>query len=113
MKICASVKEFEVSLGEKEEDLALHFKSQFSGPGSRTIVLNSRHAGCWQSEQRYSNFPFQQGTDTKVVINFSASGFEVELPDGQKLSFPNRQGFKKLTYMSVKGHIRVKSLKIQ
>ncbi|XP_015215168.2 galectin-1-like [Lepisosteus oculatus] len=113
MKIRASARKFEVSLGEKEEDLALHFKSQFSGPGSRGIVLNSRREGRWQSEQRYPNFPFQQGTDTKVVINFSASGFEVVLPDGQKLSFPNRQGVEKLTYMRVKGHIRVKSLTIQ
>uniref|UniRef100_A0A0E9X8T9 Galectin domain-containing protein n=2 Tax=Anguilla TaxID=7935 RepID=A0A0E9X8T9_ANGAN len=40
------------------------------------------------------------------------AGFEVELPEGQEIHFPDRRGLEAVTYVRVRGHLNLSCFKI-
>uniref|UniRef100_UPI00398E6718 galectin-2-like n=1 Tax=Pristiophorus japonicus TaxID=55135 RepID=UPI00398E6718 len=100
---------FSINLGQEHSELALHFNPRFDS--GRVIVCNSKEAGEWCTEQREEAFPFEQGEFVKICITFHEGVFEIKLTDDSVLEFPNRSCMDTMTYLSVQGDVRVKSLK--
>ncbi|XP_075688455.1 galectin-2 [Rhinoderma darwinii] len=109
-KLPGDAKNFSFNLGRSASDIGLHFNPRIA---ERTIVCNSKRSNNWESEQRHGHMCFSPGTDVKISINFSGDKFNVKLPDGHEVSFPNRHGYDKLTYLSVKGDFKVTSFKYE
>ncbi|KAJ8254350.1 hypothetical protein COCON_G00209620 [Conger conger] len=104
---------FQIDLGCDPEDLSLHFNPRFHDDiDGRVIVCNSRCEGYWGSEQRETHNPFNRGAKVKVTVKLMESGFEVELPEGQAIHFPDRRGLEAVTYVRVRGHIKLGTFKI-
>lgn len=45
-------------------------------------------------------------------MTFGKDEFEVKLPDGRQLTFPNRLGHSHISYLNVQGGLKVSSFKI-
>ncbi|KAM3915526.1 galectin-2-like [Leptodactylus fuscus] len=103
-------KNFSFNLGRSSSDIGLHFNPRLT---ENTIVCNSKRSNSWESEQRDGHQCFSPGTDVKISIKFTGDKFDVKLPDGHEISFPNRHGYDKLTYLSVKGDFKVTSFKYE
>lgn len=48
----------------------------------------------------------------QIELKLSGDEFEVELPDGQEVQFPNRVGMDVITYVRVAGDFKLTSFKI-
>ncbi|XP_029995957.1 galectin-1-like [Sphaeramia orbicularis] len=104
---------FQIDLGCDPEDLALHFNPRFNDDIDGTVlVCNSKTAGCWGDEKREIHNPLHKGTDVKIVLKLTGDMFEVELPDGQEVRFPNRADMDVINYVRVKGDLKLTSFKI-
>uniref|UniRef100_A0AAQ4NUL5 Galectin n=1 Tax=Gasterosteus aculeatus aculeatus TaxID=481459 RepID=A0AAQ4NUL5_GASAC len=104
---------FEIDLGCGAEDLALHFNPRFhDDTDGAVLVCNSKAAGSWGSEKRETHNPLHRGTDVKMVLKLTGDMFEVELPDGQEVQFPNRGGMDIISYIKIAGDFKLRSLKI-
>ncbi|KAH1185257.1 hypothetical protein KIL84_018006 [Mauremys mutica] len=99
---------FAINLGKSPSELGLHFNPRFN---ESTIVCNSKCANCWQSEHRDKHLGFSRGSEVKFIVSFLGDKFKVKLPDGHEVEFPNRHGYDKITYLSVKGGFKVISFK--
>ncbi|NWU97539.1 LEG2 protein, partial [Upupa epops] len=108
-KIADDADGFSINLGSSSSDLALHFNPRFN---ESVIVCNSRCSNTWETEQRDSHLCFSKGSTVKIVIEMLADKFEVKLPDGHEVEFPNRHSYDKIKYMSIKGGFRVTSFKL-
>ncbi|NXI66734.1 LEG2 protein, partial [Anseranas semipalmata] len=108
-KISEDADGFVINLGSSSSDLALHFNPRFT---ESVIVCNSKCSKAWQVEHRDSHFCFSKDSTVKLLIEFLADKFQVKLPDGHKVEFPNRHGYDKLSYMGIKGGFRVTSFKL-
>ncbi|XP_067998497.1 galectin-2 isoform X2 [Melanerpes formicivorus] len=108
-KISDDAEGFSINLGHSSSDLALHFNPRFNEP---VIVCNSLCSNKWQTEYRDHHLPFSQGSTVKLAIEMKADKFEVKLPDGHDVEFPNRHCYNKVTYMSINGGFRVTSFKL-
>ncbi|NXA39440.1 LEG2 protein, partial [Eudromia elegans] len=108
-KISEDADRFVINLGYSSSDLALHFNPRFD---ESVIVCNSKCSEAWQEEHRDNHVSFSKGSTIKLVIEFLADKFQVRLPDGHEVEFPNRHCYDKITYMSVKGGFRVTSFKL-
>ncbi|NWH55731.1 LEG2 protein, partial [Fregata magnificens] len=100
---------FSINLGSSFSNLALHFNPRFS---ESVIVCNSRCSDVWQEEQRDNHFCFSKGSTVKIIIEMLADKFQVKLPDGHEVKFPNRHGYHTISYMGVRGDFRVTSFKL-
>ncbi|NXT85475.1 LEG2 protein, partial [Zapornia atra] len=100
---------FSINLGSSSSDLAFHFNPRFN---ESVIVCNSRCSNAWQSETRDDHLCFSKGSSTKIIIEMLEDKFQVKLPDGHEVEFPNRHSYDKIRYMSVKGGFRVTSFKL-
>ncbi|KAJ8251614.1 hypothetical protein GJAV_G00223240 [Gymnothorax javanicus] len=104
---------FQIDLGSDPEDLSLHFNPRFhDDTDGRVIVCNSKCEGCWGVEQRDMSNPFHRGEKVKVTVKLRDSGFEVELPEGREIHFPDRRGQDTVTYVRVRGHMKLGSFAI-
>ncbi|XP_056263793.1 galectin-2-like [Pseudoliparis swirei] len=104
---------FEIDLGRSADDLALHFNPRFrDDTDGAVIVCNSKAAGCWGDEKREINNPLQRGADVKMVLKLTGDMFEVELPDGHEVQFPNRDGMDIISYIKIAGDFKLTSFKI-
>ncbi|KFQ17656.1 Galectin-2, partial [Merops nubicus] len=108
-KISEDEDNFSINLGCSSSDLAFHFNPRFN---ESVIVCNSRCSGAWEAEHRDDHLCFSKGSTVKIAIEMLADKFEVKLPDGHKVEFPNRHCYDKIKYMSVKGGFRVTSFKL-
>ncbi|XP_074727314.1 galectin-2 isoform X1 [Strix uralensis] len=108
-KISDDADSFSINLGCSSSDLALHFNPRFN---ESVIVCNSRCSKAWQAEHRDNHLCFSKGSTIKVIIEMLADKFQVKLPDGHEVEFPNRHCYDKISYMSVKGGFRVTSFKL-
>ncbi|NXP11132.1 LEG2 protein, partial [Thinocorus orbignyianus] len=108
-KISEDTDGFSINLGSKSSDLALHFNPRFN---ESVIVCNSRCSNAWQAEHRDDHLSFSRGSSVKITIEMLADKFEVKLPEGREVEFPNRHCYEKISYMSVKGGFRVTSFKL-
>ncbi|KAM9324475.1 galectin-2-like [Gastrophryne carolinensis] len=109
-KLPGDAKNFSFNLGSSSADIGLHFNPRLH---DNVIVCNSKHSNSWASEQRSGHMCFAPGTDVKISIKFDGDKFVVKLPDDHEISFPNRHGYDKLTYLSVKGDFKVTSFKLE
>ncbi|KAM7372334.1 hypothetical protein PAMP_009511 [Pampus punctatissimus] len=104
---------FQIDLGCNADDLALHFNPRFhDDTDGAVVVCNSKTNGCWGDEKREIHNPLHRGTDVKIVLKLAGDMFEVELPDGQEVQFPNRVGMDIISYIRVAGDIKLTSFKI-
>ncbi|CAH2312471.1 galectin-2 [Pelobates cultripes] len=101
---------FSFNIGRNSSDVGLHFNPRLS---ENTIVCNSKRSNNWESEQRSGHMCFTPGSDVKISVKLNGDKFEVKLPDGHEITFPNRHGYDKLTYLSVKGDFKVTSFKYE
>ncbi|XP_073447676.1 galectin-1-like isoform X2 [Aquarana catesbeiana] len=103
-------KQFNIDLGTDGKNLVLHFNPRFDIFGDdRKIILNSLKDGVWGEEVKESFFPFQEGSDTVVCIQFENNKISIQLPTGNPLCFPVRFPIHQISYMAV-GGIELKSI---
>ncbi|XP_047427650.1 galectin-2-like [Mugil cephalus] len=104
---------FQIDLGSDSDDLALHFNPRFhDDTDGAVLVCNSKAAGCWGDEKREIHNPLQRGSDVKIVLKLAGDVFEVELPDGHEVQFPNRVGVDVINYIRVMGDFKLTCFKI-
>ncbi|KAM9637490.1 galectin-2 [Morphnus guianensis] len=109
-KIPSDADGFSINLGCSFSDLGLHFNPRFN---ESVIVCNSRCSNTWQAEHRDKHLCFSRGSTVKFIIEMLADKFQVKLPDGHQVEFPNRHCYNRISYMSVKGGFRVTSFKLE
>ncbi|XP_071330046.1 lectin, galactoside-binding, soluble, 2a isoform X2 [Trachinotus anak] len=106
--------DFAVNIGPNEQEITFHLNPRFNAHGDEnTVVCNSYQGGNWCEEQREGCFPFHQGEEFKVTIEFTPTEFLVTLSDGSNINFPNRVGAEKYSYMSFEGGVRITSIEIK
>lgn len=67
MSDCLLHARFAVNVGKDRSNLVLHFNPRFDSHGDvNVIVCNSMEDGMWGTEERETDFPFQQGDKTEV-----------------------------------------------
>ncbi|AWP18576.1 lgals2 hl14 [Scophthalmus maximus] len=104
---------FQIDLGCDEDNLALHFNPRFHDESDGAVlVCNSRTDGCWGLEKREIDNPLERGADVKIVLKLAGDVFEVELPNGHEVQFPNRVGMDVINYIRVTGDIKLTSFKV-
>ncbi|NXH98876.1 LEG2 protein, partial [Pachycephala philippinensis] len=108
-KIAADTVGFSINLGCSLRDLAFHFNPRFN---ESVIVSNSKCSDVWQAEKRDYHLPFYKGCTVKFFIEMLSDKFRVKLPDGSELCFPNRHGYRKISFMSILGGFKMISFKL-
>ncbi|KAG7250218.1 hypothetical protein CRUP_035413, partial [Coryphaenoides rupestris] len=104
---------FQIDLGSSANDLALHFNPRFhDNHDSAVLVCNSKSHGCWGHERREGHNPLRRGEEVKIVVKLTGDMFKVELPGGQEVKFPNREGASFISYVGVGGDFKLSSFKI-
>ncbi|CAG5897485.1 unnamed protein product [Menidia menidia] len=112
-EILHDAERFQIDLGCDSDDLALHFNPRFHDDADGAVlVCNTKTAGCWGDEKREIHNPLQRGCDVKIELKLSGDMFEVELPDGEEVQFPNRVGMDVISYVRVAGDFKLTSFKI-
>ncbi|XP_014037346.1 galectin-2 [Salmo salar] len=101
---------FSINIGHDSDNYALHFNPRFS---HEHIVCNSLSGGSWGDELKEGHFPFQDGEQFKLVLNFTNEQFYIKLPDGHMMDFPNRLGDCKYNHIMVDGDVKVISFKVK
>ncbi|XP_029944950.1 beta-galactoside-binding lectin-like isoform X1 [Salarias fasciatus] len=105
---------FQINIGSDEFTIGLHFNPRFDyGEDHNTVVCNSFQDLTWGEEVRGRNFPFRQGQEFKVIIDFTPTEFVVTLSDDSIINFPNRFGAKEYSVMNLQGKFRFTSLQIK
>ncbi|XP_007238190.1 beta-galactoside-binding lectin [Astyanax mexicanus] len=112
-KVKSSCELFSVNIGHNSESIALHFNPRFCYCGDSNVIVCNSNLGGWGEEQREHSFPFQQGDDFKVSINFNNDQFYIKLPNGTMMSFPNRTGDDTFKHIDVQGDVKVQGIKIK
>ncbi|XP_067089641.1 galectin-2-like [Osmerus mordax] len=111
-KILDMAERFQIDLGCDADHLALHFNPRFhDDTDGSVLVCNSKIAGCWGDEKRETHNPLQKGSTVKIVLKMAGDMFEVELPDGHEIQFPNHESLD-ICYVRIKGDFQLKSFKI-
>ncbi|XP_019726555.1 galectin-1-like [Hippocampus comes] len=112
-EILPDAQRFQIDLGYDSQDLALHFNPRFhDDTDGAVIVCNSKIAGCWGEEKREMHNPLHRGTHVKIVLKLTGDMFEVELPDGYEIQFPNRGDMAAIDYVKITGDFKVTCIKI-
>ncbi|KAF1379373.1 hypothetical protein PFLUV_G00175390 [Perca fluviatilis] len=105
---------FAVNIGPDEQEIAIHINPRFNAHGDENaVVCNSYQGGNWCEEHREGGFPFHQGEEFKIVIEFTPTEFQVTLSDGSIIHFPNRMGAEKYSFISFDGEVRITSFDIK
>ncbi|KAM9392149.1 beta-galactoside-binding lectin-like [Pholidichthys leucotaenia] len=105
--------EFTVNIGPSEEEITMHINPRFNAHGDENVVVcNSYEGGSWCQEHREGGFPFCQGEEFKITIEFTPAEFVVTLSDGSTIHFPNRLGAEKYAVINVGGDARIRSFDI-
>uniref|UniRef100_A0A3B3C409 Galectin n=1 Tax=Oryzias melastigma TaxID=30732 RepID=A0A3B3C409_ORYME len=108
-EILHDAERFQIDLGCDPEDLALHFNPRFHDDADGAVlVCNSKTGGCWGDEKREIDNPLC----FHIYNVYTFDMFEVELPDGQEVQFPNRAGMDVITYIRITGDFKLTSFKI-
>ncbi|XP_029015902.1 lectin, galactoside-binding, soluble, 2a [Betta splendens] len=106
--------DFAVNIGPNKEEIVLHINPRFNAHGDEnTVVCNSYQGGIWCEEHREGGFPFSQGEEFKIIIEFTPTEFLVTLPDGSNIHFPNRMGAEKYSITNIEGDARLCSFEIK
>ncbi|NXP87527.1 LEG2 protein, partial [Passerina amoena] len=108
-KISADTVGFSINLGCSSKDLAFHFNARFN---ESVMVCNSKCSDVWQTELTVRHLPFFRGCAVKFFIEMLPDLFRVKLPDGHEVCFPNRYGYRNITYISIVGGLKITSFKL-
>ncbi|KAL0963359.1 hypothetical protein UPYG_G00305320, partial [Umbra pygmaea] len=112
-KIKQNAQRFQIDLGCDSDNLALHFNPRFQdGSNDALLVCNSKCDGCWGVEHREEQLHLQRGSSVKIVVKLTGDMFEMELPDGQEIQFPNRQSLDVITYVRIRGDFKFTGIKL-
>lgn len=104
---------FQIDLGCDEDHIALHFNPRFNDDADGSVIVcNSKAAGCWGEEKREIQNPLLRGADAKIEVKLVGDVFEIELPNGHEMQFPNREDTDVISYIKITGDIKLNSLKI-
>ncbi|XP_063760036.1 galectin-2-like isoform X1 [Eleginops maclovinus] len=104
---------FKIELGSGTDDIALHFNPRFDDDADGSVlVFNSKTAGSWGNEIRDTHNPLHRGGEVKLGLMLAGDVFEVELPDGQQVQFPNRENVDVINYVRIAGDFKLTSFKI-
>ncbi|XP_026232307.1 beta-galactoside-binding lectin-like isoform X8 [Anabas testudineus] len=105
---------FNVNICLSEKDIALHVDARFNHCDDiRKVVFTSHHGGTWGKSNYGQSFPFEEGKEFKISIEFKSAEFLVILPDDSVFPFPNRLGAELYPVIIVDGHVRITSFKIK
>ncbi|KAF3846755.1 hypothetical protein F7725_003833 [Dissostichus mawsoni] len=89
---------FKIELGCATDDIALHFNPRFDDDADGSVIVcNSKTGGSWGDE---------------LELTLAGDVFEVALPDGQHLQFPNRENVDVINYVRIAGDFKLTSFKI-
>nr|XP_046193898.1 galectin-1-like [Oncorhynchus gorbuscha] len=112
-RILPEAKGFQIDLGCDEDHLALHFNPRFEDDtDGAVLVCNSKIDGCWGHEEREKHSGLQRGSTFKIVLKLTGDLFEVEMPNGHEIKFPNRSVLDVITYVRVRGDLKLTAFKI-
>ncbi|KAM8978802.1 galectin-2 [Sarcophilus harrisii] len=101
---------FVINLGHSPKDIVLHFNPRFE---EDVIVCNSQVCGKWQKEYRDDHLCFEPGDEIKLLVTFDEDEFQVKLPDGYQVTFPNRESCCHISYCCVKGGFSLTAFKLE
>ncbi|KAM4651166.1 galectin-1-like [Discoglossus pictus] len=104
-----------IDLGLDGSNYYFHFNPRFEKQKDHNlIVCNSKLDGIWGAEHRQlvSPFPFKQGKETLVHIEFTGDNFIVKMSNGQALTFPARMVVNTIPYLNLEG-IDMKSISLE
>uniref|UniRef100_A0A672FP16 Galectin n=1 Tax=Salarias fasciatus TaxID=181472 RepID=A0A672FP16_SALFA len=106
---------FNINIGtDKFTNIGLHFSPRFDYGGDHNrVVCNTFQDGNWGEEVKWGSFPFCQGQEFKVIIDFTPTEFVVTLSDDSVINFPNRFNAKEYSAMNLLGKVRFTSLQIK
>ncbi|XP_026232304.1 beta-galactoside-binding lectin-like isoform X3 [Anabas testudineus] len=106
--------QFNVNIGFSDKDIALHVDPRFNHLNYiRKVVFNSCQGGTWGEEQCVQSFPFEEGKEFEISIEFKSAEFLVILPDDSVFRFPNRLGAEIYPMIFVDHDVRITSFKIK
>ncbi|KAM4651167.1 galectin-1-like [Discoglossus pictus] len=108
-----NVNSLRIDLGTDKSNLLLHFNPRF-GEGEDIIVCNSKKSEEWLAEMRWTvpQFPFKQGEEAMVLIEFHEDKFYIMWPEGPLIEFPIQLNVGILSYLFL-GNIEMTSLSLQ
>uniref|UniRef100_A0A7N6C0L8 Galectin n=1 Tax=Anabas testudineus TaxID=64144 RepID=A0A7N6C0L8_ANATE len=105
---------FNVNISSSDNDIALHVDPRFNHLNYiRKVVFNSCQGGTWGEEQCVQSFPFEEGKEFEISIEFKSAEFLVILPDNTVFRFPNRLGAEIYPMIFVNADVRITSFKIK
>ncbi|XP_074123338.1 galectin-1-like [Sminthopsis crassicaudata] len=111
--ILPNARRFVIDLGKDGSNIGLRFSPNFDYERDyRNILCNSMEDGAWDKGIRHTYFPFVQGTTVEILIEFKGTSFEVKLPDGFHLSFPNRTTLTTMDSVAVYDDIKMTTLEL-
>ncbi|CAG04110.1 unnamed protein product, partial [Tetraodon nigroviridis] len=100
---------FAINICQNEQEITMHFNARFNAHGDENkVVCNSYQGGNWCGEVREGGFPFRQGEEFQLTIEFTPAEFLVKLSDGSVIHFPNRVGAEKYALLNFDGDVRIK-----
>uniref|UniRef100_A0A7N6BXS0 Galectin n=1 Tax=Anabas testudineus TaxID=64144 RepID=A0A7N6BXS0_ANATE len=105
---------FNVNIGSSDRDIALHVDPRFNHCDDiRKVVFNSCQGGTWGKWSYGQSFPFEEGKEFEISIEFKSAEFLVILPDNTVFRFPNRLGAEIYPMIFVDDDVRITSFKIK
>ncbi|KAG8569639.1 hypothetical protein GDO81_014498 [Engystomops pustulosus] len=107
-------KRFAINIGEDVSNINLHFNPRFDHEGDvHRIVCNSLTDNVWGSECREDCFPFHQGAETTVKIDFEFQDdkINIKLDSGEEMSFPLSKTLTKVSFLSLED-VQLKTITI-
>uniref|UniRef100_A0A3P9IW01 Galectin n=1 Tax=Oryzias latipes TaxID=8090 RepID=A0A3P9IW01_ORYLA len=111
---CQHKRNCSLNIGLNDQTIAFHLNPLFDVWGDKdTIVLNSVENGKWKEEVKPGGFCFFKGQNFKIIIKYKSKGFSITLPNGSKITFPNRISANKYSYFRFDGDVSISSVEIR
>ncbi|XP_066219843.1 galectin-9 isoform X1 [Saccopteryx leptura] len=97
--------------GYSSNDIAFHFNPRFEEGGY--VVCNTKQKGCWGSEERKKQMPFQMGSPFDLRFLVQSSGFQVTVNGSLFMQYSHRVPFHRVDTISVTGAVTLKFISFQ
>ncbi|XP_066119366.1 galectin-9 isoform X2 [Saccopteryx bilineata] len=97
--------------GYSSDDIAFHFNPRFEEGGY--VVCNTKQKGCWGSEERKKQMPFQMGSPFDLRFLVQSSGFQVTVNGSLFMQYSHRVPFHRVDTISVTGAVTLKFISFQ
>ncbi|XP_026232090.1 beta-galactoside-binding lectin-like [Anabas testudineus] len=109
-----NAKNFIVNICSSDSDIALHVNPRFNHYDDiRKVVFNSCQGGTWGKWSYGQSFPFEEGKEFEISIEFKSAEFLVILPDDSVFRFSNLLGAEIYPMICVEQDVRITSFKIK